>query len=117
MNEKYNTILKSYDKDTFKNLMLRTKNCMDRKGLKAGHYDNEADFNEALKCETAYFSDGNEYTFHTHPNGNPNPSEVDRNTNKRFKKKFMFIGLIPQNKVVVYDIADNFKKMVGSFSI
>ena len=87
-----------------------TKRCLDQKG-------SHVSFSEKLKCETAYFSQENSYTYHTHPCGNPRPSEADINTTNKYKKKFMFIGLVPTRKVVVYGNHDNFSKMIGSFAV
>lgn len=111
----YTKIINQTDVSTFRNMIDITKRCLDAKG--SLNPNNRRDFSEALKCETAYFSQENEYTFHTHPNGNPKPSEADINTTNKFHKKFMFIGLVPTRKVVVYGKKDNFSTMLGSFNV
>lgn len=106
----YNSVINSTDKSTFKNMIEITKRCLVAKGANSS-------FGEKLKCETAYFSQENNYTYHTHPCGSPEPSQADIDTTNKFHKKFMFIGLVPTNKVVVYGAHDNFKNMIGSFQV
>jgi len=50
------------------------------------------------KCE--YYSIGENYTFHTHPRGTPQPSEQDIETTKKLNKEWLMLGLVPQKKVV-----------------
>lgn len=106
----------SAEKSTMGNMITQTQHCLNQKGLTTRE-KKEANFDEMLKCETAYFSEGTAYTYHTHPNGNPYPSQQDKDTTNRFKKKFMFIGLVPTRTVVVYSAADNFTKMIGKFKV
>lgn len=106
----YTDIINQTDVSTFRNMIDITKRCLDKKG-------SQSSFSEKLKCETAYFSQENDYTYHTHPCGNPKPSEADIKTTNKFKKKFMFIGLVPTRKVVVYSSQDNFSSMIGSFPV
>ncbi len=111
----YNSVITPRDRNTFGNMINATKLCITKKGIRAGSI-NMDNFQEALDCETAYFSQDNSFTYHTHPNGDPNPSEVDKKTTNRFKKRFMFIGLVPTRKVVVYE-APKFDKIIGSFNV
>lgn len=111
----YKSVITPQDKNTFGNMISITKNCITKKGIRAGEITMK-NFNEALDCETAYFSQNDAFTYHTHPNGDPNPSQTDKNTTNKFKKKFMFIGLVPQRKVVVYEAPD-FNEIVGSFRV
>ena len=54
------------NKNVFSDLIQKTRDCMS--GLKEGEDD--------LQCETAYLSDGNLFTYHTHPNGVREPSSI-----------------------------------------
>jgi proteasome lid subunit RPN8/RPN11 len=59
----------------------------------------------------------NDYTFHTHPNGEidyPSPLDIETTTN-RLKKDWLLIGVARKNKVVVYHKSDGFKKKVAEF--
>ncbi len=98
------------DKQIFRNLLKETMTCMKSKGP-------EITFEEQVACETAYLSTENSFTYHTHPNGNPNPSEEDRMTTKKLGKKYMIIGLVPQKVAVIYDTEDNFSKMIGKIPL
>lgn len=103
------------ERNTFRNMINATQNCIRNKGINP-HKLTAANFDEAVNCETVYFSQDNGYTYHTHPNGDPMPSQIDKDTTNRFKKKFMLIGLVPQKRVVIYK-APKFDKLVGSFSV
>lgn len=94
---------------------MKTRQCLNNKGIK--HPITMRSYKEALACETAYFSENNDYTYHTHPNGSEEPSEMDKKTTNKFKKSFMFIGLVPLNQVVVYGKWDNFETMLGKFRV
>ncbi len=106
----YNTILTNVDKNIFKNMINQTHTCMMKKGK-------DRTFEQDLNCETAYLSSNNDYTYHTHPNGNPEPSEQDRKTTNKLQKDWMFIGLVPTRTVVVYSKKDNFQRMYGKFRV
>lgn len=111
----YESVITQGDKSTFGNMINATKLCLTKKGVRPGSITMK-NFQQALDCETAYFSQDDGYTYHTHPNGDPNPSEMDRNTTNRFGKKFMFIGLVPTREVVVYQ-APKFDKIIGRFRV
>ena len=114
--ENYRAVISSTDKSTMGNMIQKTAFCLRKKGIRPGGIT-RADYKESLACETAYFSENNDFTYHTHPNGSIEPSEQDKVTTNRFNKKFMFIGLVPTNEVVVYGAADNFTKLLGRFKI
>lgn len=103
------------ERNTFRNMIEATQNCIRKKGINP-HKLTAANFDDAVDCETVYFSQDNGFTYHTHPNGDPTPSEIDKVTTNKFKKKYMLIGLVPQKKVVVYG-APRFNKLLGSFSV
>ena len=96
-------------------MINKTRDCLRAKGITTPISEDR--FSEALTCETAIFSKENDYTYHTHPNGSPKPSQTDKDTTNKFNKKFMFIGLVPTREVVVYGADDNFTNMLGGFSI
>ena len=96
------------EKATFRNLIEITRGCL-------RHTDGS--FKQALSCETAIFSEGNKYTYHTHPYGTPEPSNVDRKTTAKFKKDWLIIGLVPSNEVVYYHKSDGYRKLQGRFKI
>ena len=103
------------EKITFRNMIDATAQCIRNKGINP-HRLTAENFDAAVDCETVYFSQDDGYTYHTHPNGDPTPSQIDKDTTNRFKKKYMLIGLVPQKKVVIYR-APKFDKLVGSFSV
>ena len=107
--EDVNRLLTPGVKRIFKELISQTRTCM--KNTSNGSFEDD------LKCETAYLSDHNGYTYHTHPNGNESPSEVDRRTTQRLGKQYLIIGMVPTNKIVVYSKDDGFKKMITSFYV
>ena len=103
------------EKKTFRNMIDATKRCIQNKGIDP-HNLTAQTFDAAVDCETVYFSEDDKFTYHTHPNGDPRPSEIDKITTNKYKKKFMLIGLVPQKKVVVY-AAPRFDNIVGSFNV
>lgn len=111
----FNSVLKKDDKVTFGNMITATNRCLLKHGLRSGDI-NIDNFNQALACETAYFSEDDAFTYHTHPNGDPNPSDMDKTTTNRYKKKFMFIGLVPTRIVVCYK-APKFDRIIGKFRV
>lgn len=94
--------LTSQERVTFRNMIGQTRACM------AG---TDGSFEEYLKCETAYLSDGDRFTYHTHPCGTPEPSEADRRTTSRLNKQWLLIGLVPSNEIVGYEASDGFRRM------
>ena len=70
-----------------------------------------------IKCETAYFSQLNNYTYHTHPNGVLEPSDIDVATTAKHKKQFLVIGLVPSNEVVVWGPYPTYNKLVARFRL
>lgn len=77
----------------------QTKSCMAK---------TDGTFKEYLACETAYLSDGDRYTYHTHPMGTPEPSQADINTTKRLGKHWLLIGLVPSREVIGFHDSDGF---------
>lgn len=75
----------------------RTKSCL-----------NTGKFGDPNFCEVA--SIGHDYTFHTHPRGTRQPSDVDIKTTLDLRKRFLCIGLVPTKKVICYDLTT--KKLV-----
>ncbi len=72
---------------------------------------------KAIQCETihpATMSQFNNYTFHTHPHNIPYPSEQDKITTKNLNKKYLLIGVVPQNRTYVFSNDDNFTKSVAT---
>ena len=55
----------------------------------------------------------NNYTFHTHPHNIPYPSEQDKVTTKNLNKKYLLIGVVPQNRTYVFSNDDNFTKSIA----
>jgi hypothetical protein len=92
------------NKRIFSDLMEKTRQCM------ANNPDDDP-----IECETAYLSANNEFTFHTHPQGTREPSEIDRNTTKRLNKDLLCIGLVPTGETVCWSKEDGFKNEVCSF--
>jgi len=70
-----------------------------------------------IKCETALFSEGNDYTYHTHPNGVDFPSQADIDTTAKFKKKYLMIGLVPFREVVIWGDYPKYDKMLAKFKV
>ena len=98
-------------KPMFSQLMQESKNCM------LNHPELKNNVKGAIQCETihpATMSQFNNYTFHTHPHNIPYPSEVDKATTKRLKKKYLLIGVVPQNKTYVFSDEDNFEKSIAT---
>ena len=98
----------SADRQVFGALIDKTRACM-------GSSDRKTDW--ALECETAYLSNNKHFTYHTHPNGTPYPSDIDKKTTSRLKKSYLIIGLVPTREVVVYSAKDGFSKLVGKFRV
>ena len=111
----YRSVINSVDNSTFRNMIQKTRSCLESKGI--NHPITLENYSESLACETAYFSQNKDFTYHTHPNGSEEPSAQDIKTTNRFNKKFMFIGLVPSNEVVVYGKWDNFSKKLGKFKV
>lgn len=104
----YRSVINDADLATFKNLINKTRTCLGS-SARTSH--------DGLECETAYLSQNDLFTYHTHPNGTPMPSETDKKTTNRLNKRFMFIGLVPTNEVVVFGKHDNFTKLLGRFKV
>ena len=113
----WQSALGTADRSVFKNLINNTRQCLRSKGLPTNGDISVDQYKPAIACETAYFSLGNEFTYHTHPNGSPEPSDQDKITTSKHKKKFMFIGLVPSNEVVVYGSSDNFTRLLARFKV
>jgi proteasome lid subunit RPN8/RPN11 len=79
----------------------------------------EGDVSGAIACEhidPAVMSNLNDYTFHTHPNGEIDyPSDTDIDTTTKLKKDWLLIGVARKNKVVAYHKSDGFKQKVAEF--
>jgi len=101
--------LSTHDKQIFGHMIDKTKNCLAKQG--------NVEHKEMLKCETAMFSENNDYTYHTHPVGVPYPSEADIRTTARFKKKYLIIGLVPTRTVVVWGVYPKYDKLLGKFRV
>ena len=99
----------SSEKSTFRNMIAATRSCLNTSNPK-----NHAD---KVKCETAYFSELGNFTYHTHPVGVPYPSETDRKTTARFKKKYLVIGLVPNNEVIVWGVYPKYDKVITRFKV
>ena len=93
----------------FRNMINKTKACLQNTKPKthAGQ----------IKCETALFSEGTDYTYHTHPNGINFPSQPDIQTTAKHKKKVLMIGLVPTNEVVVWGYYPTYDRMVARFKV
>lgn len=109
MDSELRGIMNSGVKRIFREMIFATQRCLDNTPNRT--------FEKDLKCETAMFSDNNAYTYHTHPNGNPEPSDIDRKTTKKFGKKYLIIGLVPQREIVFYSTRDNFRRMIGKINV
>ncbi|MDA8040862.1 MAG: Mov34/MPN/PAD-1 family protein [Pirellulales bacterium] len=105
------------EKASFAKLINSTKSCLRSKGISTTGGITDDQWRDAINCETAIFSTGSLYTYHTHPNGDPEPSEPDRRTTAKHGKQFMFIGLVPTNEVVVYGAADGYRRLLGRFKV
>ena len=108
------------NKPLFEQLMNMTNKCM-RKNPQL-----EGDVQGAIACEHIDpetrreidngLSNINDYTFHTHPNGEIDyPSDTDINTTTKLKKDWLLIGVARKNKVVAYHKSDGFKQKVAEF--
>ena len=98
-------------KPMFSQLMQASKQCMrDNPHLKN-------DVKGAIQCETIHpqtLSSFSNFTFHTHPHNIPYPSSTDKKTTKQLKKKYLLIGVVPQNKTYVFIDDDNFSKSIAT---
>lgn len=86
----------------FLDLMEETRACVEAGG-------------DPLRCETAYLSAYDDFTFHTHPNDVPYPSDVDIQTTKSLNKRFLCIGLVNEGRTICFDKGDGFNEQVCSF--
>jgi DNA repair protein RadC len=97
-------------KPMFTQLMQASKQCM------MNHPELKNNVKGAIACETihpATMSQFNNYTFHTHPHNIPYPSDVDKDTTRNLKKKYLLIGVVPQNRTYVFSDDDNFTKAIS----
>ena len=109
------------NKPLFEQLMGMTNQCMRNNPQLEGNVEG-AIACEHIDPETRRELDNglissNDYTFHTHPNGEidyPSPLDIETTTN-RLKKDWLLIGVARKNKVVVYHKSDGFKKKVAEF--
>lgn len=101
--------LTASDKEIFAAMIQNTKRC-----LKNTRPKTHADL---MRCETAYFSELDDYTYHTHPRGLDYPSDLDRKTTKKFRKKYLAIGLVPSNEVVIWGDYPTYDKMIARFKV
>ena len=98
-------------KPMFSQLMQESKQCM------MAHPNLKNDVKGAIQCETIHpqtLSNFSNFTFHTHPHNIPYPSETDKNTTKELKKKYLLIGVVPQNRTYVFSDDDNFEKALAT---
>jgi len=104
----YDRVLTENDRRVFRELIDKTRMCL---------ASPERTTQQGIECETAYLSHTDAFTYHTHPNGIDYPSDVDKRTTKKFGKRFLMIGLVPTNEVVVYSDRDGYSQMVGRFKV
>jgi hypothetical protein len=102
-------------KPMFTQLMQASRQCMN----KNPHLKCNSDkcVKEAIQCETihpATMSQFNNFTFHTHPHNIPYPSNQDKVTTNNLNKKYLLIGVVPQNKTYVYSNDDDFTKPLAT---
>ena len=100
-------IINAKDKRVFGALIDKTRQCI----------NNQKDGDDPLVCETAYLSKENDFTYHTHPNGTPMPSDIDRKTTARLNKNYLIIGLVPTRKVIVFSKNDGFNRIIAEFNV
>ena len=89
----------------FQDLIGRTKTCMSKIN----------DDDDPIECEVAFLSENNKFTWHSHPGGTREPSNIDRRTTKNLNKKYLCIGLVPTGETVCWHKDDGFKEEVFSF--
>lgn len=70
---------------------------------------------DPVQCETAILSDGDWYTFHTHPRGVEYPSDIDIETTKKLGKEYLCIGLVPDGRTICFHESDGFSNIVCEF--
>lgn len=90
-------------------MINETRRCLDT--------TNPATQDDRIKCETAYFSELDNFTYHTHPVGIEYPSEIDKQTTAKHRKQFLAIGLVPTNEVVVWGPYPTYDKIVARFKV
>ena len=98
-------------KPMFSQLMQQSKNCM------MAHPELKNNVKGAIQCETIHpqtLSNFSNFTFHTHPHNIPYPSETDKKTTKELGKKYLLIGVVPQNRTYVFSDSDNFEKALAT---
>lgn len=89
-------------RDIFLSLMQQTADCVANGG-------------DPISCETAYLSESDWFTFHTHPNDIPYPSDVDIKTTKGFNKEFLCIGLVNERRTICFHKSDGYQNIVCEF--
>lgn len=97
-------------KPMFSQLMQASKQCMNQ------NPQLKNDVKGAIQCETIHpqtLSNFSNFTWHSHPHNIPYPSDVDKKTTKDLGKKYLLIGVVPQNRTYVYSIDDNFEKSIA----
>lgn len=92
-------------KNIFDDLMERTRKCMS--GI-----NNDDD---PIECEVAFLSENNKFTWHTHPGGTREPSQIDKKTTGKLNKEYLCIGLVPSGETVCWHKDDNFRDEVFAF--
>jgi hypothetical protein len=98
----------------FRQLMVSTKSCM------AQHPELRNNIKGAIQCETIHpqtLSKFSNFTFHTHPHAINYPSDKDKETTSNLGKDYLLIGVVPENKVYVYNKKDGFEQPVSVFSV
>ena len=113
----WRSVITPNEKASFARLINSTKSCLRSKGISTSGNITADDWQAAIDCETAIFSTGSDYTYHTHPNGSDEPSDADRRTTAKHGKRFMFIGLVPKREVVVYGSEDGYQRLLGRFKV
>jgi len=99
-------------KPMFEQLMAMSRSCM------AQHPELKDDVQGAIQCETIHpstLSKFSNFTFHTHPHNIDYPSQTDIDTTANMGKKYLLIGVVPRNKVVVYSQDDGYKSKIAEF--
>lgn len=104
------SFLDNSDKTIFGSMIDKTRKCLENQPAGVSH-------KEKIQCETAIFSDEKTYTYHTHPVGIPTPSEADIKTTRKFKKKYLIIGLVPTRTVVIWGVYPTYDKLIGKFKV
>ena len=97
------------EKAIFKNMIGETRKCLNK--------TNPQNQDDRIKCETAYFSELDNYTYHTHPVGIEYPSEIDKQTTAKHGKQYLVIGLVPTNEIVVWGPYPTYDKIITRFKV